>query len=114
MPYLSIQTNVSLETEKQTVLITHASKIVSEMLGKSESYVMVALQSNTPMSFAGSTAPTAYLELKSLGLPEQRTAEFSANLCQLIEQQLNIPAARIYIEFTNGQHNLWGWNNKTF
>ncbi|WP_353570235.1 phenylpyruvate tautomerase MIF-related protein [Candidatus Albibeggiatoa sp. nov. BB20] len=114
MPYLLIQTNIELESEQQTALITQASKAVAEMLGKPEIYVMVALHPNTAMSFAGNSEPTAYLELKSLGLPEQKTTQFSTILCQLIEQVLNIPPARIYIEFSNRQASLWGWNSKTF
>lgn len=112
MPYLLIQTNVAIE--QPSALIEQASQVVSEMLGKAENYVMVALQPNTAMSFAGSAEPTAYLELKSLRLPESQATVFSATLCQFIVQQLDIPANRIYIEFTNGQPSLWGWDGRTF
>ncbi|MCV6636756.1 phenylpyruvate tautomerase MIF-related protein [Candidatus Albibeggiatoa sp. nov. NOAA] len=114
MPYLLIQTNVELDAEQQMTLVSQASKTVAAILGKSEDYVMVTLQPNTMMSFAGGFESAAYLELKSLDLPEQQTAQFSATLCQLIEQMLNISPTRIYIEFSNGQRSLWGWNGKTF
>ena len=84
------------------------------MLGKSENYVMVVLEPPSSMRFAGSEAPCAYLELKSIGLPTERTADFSDALCGLIEDQLGIPAARIYVEFSDAPRAMWGWNRRTF
>ena len=84
------------------------------MLGKSENYVLVSWQYNPAMSFAGTREPLAYLELKSLNLPEDRTEEFSRGLCEWLGENLAIPAQRIYIEFTNGSRHLWGWNGGTF
>lgn len=114
MPYLSIQTNQSLSKDRTTEFLQKASQTVSAMLGKSENYVMVALQDANQMTFAGSTDPTAYLQLKSLGLPEAATGDFSRLLCDFIHQELDIPAERIYIEFSGPERHLWGWNNKTF
>lgn len=48
------------------------------------------------MTFGGDDAPLAYLELKSIGLPGDRTTEFSNFLCELMAGQLEIPAERIY------------------
>lgn len=67
MPTLIIQTNAALADEKRQTALTAASTLVAVELGKPESYVMVILQTNADMRFAGSDAPLAYLELKSLG-----------------------------------------------
>ena len=64
--------------------------------------------------FAGSTEPTAYCELKSIGLPAQRTSDYSKTLCQLVAQELGIAPSRTYIEFANATGDMWGWNNETF
>ena len=114
MPYLLIQTNISIDSNLQRELIQKASKTVADMLGKSEAYVMVVLQPDTPMSFAGTFEPTAYLALKSLRLPEQQAAVFSETLCQFMQDMLQIQPEQIYIEFSSPQPALWGWNNKTF
>lgn len=114
MPYLSIQTSQQLDDPQSEALLQKASKTVSELLGKSENYVMVALDAKTPMSFAGNTEPTAYLMLKSLGLPEDATSKFSEALCSFISTELNIDPARIYLEFSGPDRHMWGWNNKTF
>lgn len=114
MPYLTIQTNQSLDPAATTTLLSNASKLVADGLGKPESYVMVALETDVPMSFAGNDAPLAYLELKSIGLPEAKTADLSAALCALLEETTGIGKERIYIEFANAPRAMWGWNGGTF
>lgn len=114
MPYLSIHTNVEIDGARQDNLLETASKTVASMLGKPESYVMVEIQESVAMSFGGSREPLAYLQLKSLGLPETSTADFSATLCGLIQAELGIDPGRIYIEFSGPARHMWGWDNRTF
>jgi len=114
MPLLTITTNQELAAGKASLLLPQLSRAVADMLGKPEGYVMVSLQANSNMSFAGDTAPLAYLELKSIGLPEGSTASFSATLCDLVEYHLGVNRNRIYIQFENAARNLWGWNGTTF
>ncbi len=113
MPLIKIETNQALP-EDTAALLRQASAAVAGMLGKPESYVMVSLTHNPHMSFAGSSAPLAYVELKSLGLPEPRTPGLSATLCEFLEAHLEIPAERVYIEFSGPERHLWGWNSATF
>jgi phenylpyruvate tautomerase PptA (4-oxalocrotonate tautomerase family) len=114
MPLLKIQTNKPLETGAARSLAEAASAAVAGMLGKPERYVMVSVEHNPAMLFGGDDAPLAYLELKSIGLPENRTAQFSATLADLVEQQLGVPADRVYIEFADALRHLWGWDGGTF
>jgi phenylpyruvate tautomerase PptA (4-oxalocrotonate tautomerase family) len=114
MPTLRILTNVQVPTDDRAGLLTRASRTVAELLGKPESYVMVILDDGRDMLFAGSTEPAAYLELKSLGLPEGKTADYSRALCELLTSVLAIPAGRVYIEFAAPPRHLFGWNGGTF
>lgn len=114
MPYLKIQTNREINESSQKVLLEKASATVSEQLGKPETYVMVTIDPPRPMLFAGSDEPTAYLELKSIGLPASSTKDISSELCQLVSEELSIDMNRVYIEFTNAERNMWGWNGATF
>ena len=66
------------------------------------------------MAFAGSEAPAAYLELKSIGLPGERTGELSKALCEMIHDEFGINPERIYIEFSDAPCHMWGWNGATF
>ena len=114
MPMLKIQTNTPVAEATKKVLVTVASGIVAEMLGKPERYVMISVEENPAMLFGGSDAPLAYLELKSIGLPENRTGEFSTRLAKLLEEQLGLPSDRVYIEFADAARHMWGWNGGTF
>lgn len=98
----------------QQQVARQASATVSDMLGKPERYVMVIINVDQTMVFAGSDEACAYLQLKSLGLPESETAEFSSRLCKLVQETLSVPADRIYIEFSGPDRHLWGWNSATF
>jgi phenylpyruvate tautomerase len=114
MPTRRILTNAQVLPEDRPALLARASRTVAELLGKPESYVMVILEDRRDMLFAGTRAPAAYLELKSLGLAETKTADYSCALCDLLAATLGIPAERIYIEFSAPPAHLFGWNGGTF
>jgi len=114
MPYLKLHTSQTIEAQAESKILTALSQGVAEILGKSENYVMIALESGKPMRFAGDSAPCAYVELKSLGLPEDQTSRFSSSLCRLIEAETGVSQARIYIEFASPARQMWGWNGQTF
>ena len=113
MPLLSLETNTPASTDNHATL-TGLSRLVAELLGKPESYVMVRMQHNPDLIFAGNAEPAALMQLKSLGLPESRTAEFSRALCDFVADAFGIATDRIYIEFSSPQRHLWGWNGGTF
>ncbi|MCG6941581.1 MAG: hypothetical protein LJE69_10060 [Thiohalocapsa sp.] len=114
MPTLMIKTNADLADRPRDTLLRTASAAVAELLGKPEGYVMVLLEPVADMCFGGDAAPCAYLELKSLGLPEQRTTELSAALCDLVGRQLGVPKSRVYIEFASPPRHLFGFDGRTF
>jgi len=114
MPFLKIQTNQPLTEASAKSLAEKASGRVAELLGKPESYVMVTVETNAAMQFAGSDDPLAYLELKSIGLPKSITASASRVLCDLVAAETGVDAGRIYIEFSDAPRQMWGWNGATF
>ena len=113
MPLLKIETNAEISGDRRTDLLKQASATVAELLGKPERYVMVMLELNPHMLFGGDSSPLAYLELKSIGLPGERTKEISETLCQLISDQIGIAADRTYIEFSDAARNISGCNSRT-
>ena len=114
MPYLKIQTNVPLDGIDGKNVLKILSQGIATALAKSERYVMVSLEMNPDMLFAADDSPMAYLELKSIGLPEDQTAGLSQLLAQLLQEQLGIAPDRVYIEFVNVARTMWGWNGSTF
>lgn len=114
MPTLKIQTNTEIPAAERTDLLKRISKAVAEMLEKPEKYVMIILDPPAAMTFGGDDAPVAYLELKSLGLPENCTGDYSKRLCDLMGENLGIAPERIYIEFAAPARHFFGWNGSTF
>lgn len=114
MPLISVQTNTHCEGSDRGALLSRLSTAIATALGKPERYVMVNLQYNPDMLFGGESAPLAYVELKSLGLPETQTADLSATVCDVIRDTLGVPPDRVYIEFAGPERHMWGWDRGTF
>ena len=112
MPVLSIQTNAEVADKAQ--FLKRASSLVADALSKPESYVMIHLSDRQAMSFAGTSEPLAYVELKSLGLTSGQTAGLSKALCAFLSGELSADASRIYIEFSAPERVMFGWNGATF
>lgn len=114
MPYMRLDTNVHLDAKTTQDLLKKASTKIATFLGKPESYVLIHIHAEQAMLFAGSSEPLAYIELKSIELPKAQTGSLSAVLCDFIAEELNIPAQRVYIEFTDISGSMWGWDGATF
>lgn len=112
MPYVKVQTNQKVEKEED--LLKKLSAQMAENLGKPESYIMTALQSELRMTFGGSTEKAAFIEVKSIGLKESMTEELSQFICSFVEKELGIKKNRVYIEFADAPGSMWGWNGGTF
>lgn len=114
MPYLKLTTNIKLSHSDQPELIEHLSKLMAAETGKPENYVLIELNENKQMLFAGNTKPLAYLECKSIGLTSEQAKSISKAISQCLDTLLAIQSERIYIEFINCPGEFWGWNGSTF
>ena len=117
MPLLSLLTSAPpLPPEARARLFSTLSPLLARELEKPESYVMVALTARAEISFGGDAqTPACYAELKNVGtLSPTRVAALSRTLCAAIGRELGVPEDRVYIEFTNADGGLWGWNGETF
>ena len=103
MPLIKVQTSVDTP-EKTAVeeLLKDLSKSLAQHLGKPESYVMTAFESGLPMTFAGTTDPTCYIEIKSVGtMGGQKTQAMSEAFCSKVQAALGVPPNRTYIDFSD-------------
>jgi phenylpyruvate tautomerase len=114
MPLLTIQTNVNVPEGKRDAMLKRASRTVAQQLGKPEGYMMVSLEAERPMVFAGTSEPAAFMDLRAIGLPAGKTGQLAALLCDLAKAELGVAKERVYINFTDVPANLWGWNGETF
>jgi phenylpyruvate tautomerase PptA (4-oxalocrotonate tautomerase family) len=116
MPLIKVQTSVSAP-EKSAVegLLKSLSAKLAKHLGKPESYVMTAFEPGVAMTFAGTTEPVCYVEIKSIGsMSAAQTKAMSLDFCQQIKEALGVAPNRVYIEFADAKGSMWGWNGSTF
>jgi len=116
MPLLNLFSSTKQPDEPAlTQMLKSFSTLLAHELGKPERYVMVGLAPRMDMSFAGSREPACYAEFKNVGLlPEEKIEHLSQVLCEAIARALSLPQDRIYIEFTNADGALWGFDGGTF
>jgi len=104
MPLIKVQTSVAVpEKAKVESLLKSLSAALAKHFGKPESYVMTAFEPNIAMTFAGTTDPVCYIEIKSIGkMSPEQTQSMSQDFCCQINQTLGVPANRIYSKLTPG------------
>jgi len=112
MPFIQVNTSSKSVLEDDALLQNDISKMVAELTGKSEDYVMTMIQSDIKMTFAGSDEPSCFIKVKSIG--SLSPSSMSKSLCELIASKTNISTSRIYIEFTDVKASNWGFNGTTF
>ena len=111
MPFIQINTS-SKSVVDNNLLQKEISKMVADLTGKPENYVMTMIQSDTKMTFAGSDEPCCFIKLKSIG--SLNPSSMSKSLCDLIASKTNINSNRIYIEFIDVNASDWRFNGSTF
>ncbi|MEM9449425.1 MAG: phenylpyruvate tautomerase MIF-related protein [Cyanobacteria bacterium P01_E01_bin.6] len=116
MPLIKVQTSITMPAKEAVeAMLKQLSASLAKHLGKPESYVMTAFEPDMAMTFAGTTDPTCFIEIKSVGtMSSLQTRTMSQDFCQQINDVLGIPENRTYIEFVDAKGAMWGWNGSTF
>lgn len=113
MPYFSIETNKKIDIKETEKLTKKASRFLAEMMTKPEQVIMVAIKPGTPLIFGGTDEPSAFVQIKALGLEKGRCPEFSKKVCGFLEKEINVPGNRVFIEFTDIDGKTFGYNGDT-
>lgn len=115
MPLIKVQTSTPAPEKPQLeAMLKSLSASLAKHLKKPESYIMTAFEPDTAMTFGGTTDPTCYVEIKSVGtMNPSQTQTMSQEFCQQIGRTLNVPENRIYID-ADAKGSMWGWNRSTF
>ena len=112
MPFIQVNTSSKTIVENDDLLQKDISKMIADLTGKPESYVMTMIQRDTKMTFGGSDEPCCFIKVKSIG--SLSPSLMSKSLCELIASKTNIDTNRIYIEFIDVKASNWGFNSSTF
>ena len=96
-------------------LLADLSALLAREIGKPESYVMTCLEPRARMTFAGTTEPTCYIEVKNVGtLDAALTRRMSAAITARVAAALGVAKNRLYIQFEETRPHHWGWDGDTF
>ena len=112
MPFIQINTSSKSVVDNEVLLQKDISKMVADLTGKPENYVMTMIQKDIKMTFAGSDEACCFVKVKSIGSLSPST--MSKSFCDLIASKTNINTNRIYIEFIDVKASNWGFNSSTF
>ncbi|CAN1299091.1 Macrophage migration inhibitory factor homolog [Linum perenne] len=115
MPTLNLFTNVPVDAVTTSDILKDATKAVSKIIGKPESYVMIVVNSGVPMAFAGTEEPAAFGELISIGgLGPSVNGKLSATIAEILQTKASIDSSRFYIKFYDVERPFFGFNGSTF
>lgn len=112
MPFIEVKTNAVFSKETTDELMKELSSSL-KVIGKSEAYVMCAVNDGMKMSFQGSSeAPTAIVEVKLLGkATKDGYAKATENICKIMQSK-GISGERCYVKYDEVEH--WGLNSFMF
>ena len=114
MPYINSTVTVKLSEDKKEFIKTEMGKIISEIPGKSEKWLMIELDDEKTLYFRGTKLEKgAFINVKIFGEADRIYKEKAAQLLfDLFEQQLEISKENMYITFNEIAD--WAWNGGMF
>jgi len=113
MPYFSIETNKQIDDTVNSSLMKKATSFLAEMMGKPEHVIMVTIKPGKPYVFGGTDEPTAFVQIKAVGLEKDKCPEFSKQICDFLETEISVPKDRVFIEFIDIDPTIFGFNGNT-
>lgn len=113
MPLLKLQCTSALEGEVRDTLIRKLSRITAACIGQPERYVMIVAE---PAAFSlnGEIGPAAFVDVRSIaGLGGDVNRRLAKQVCAALDESLDIPADRIFLNFQPVDPANWGYNGST-
>lgn len=113
MPFINTNTNVEITEENRQVLKTKLGKAI-EILGKSESWLMLSFEDKCDMYFKGDAAsPMAFVDISVFGHSDDSACEkMTKEICSIYNEVLGISPDKLYVKYSGSTQ--WGWNNMNF
>ncbi len=114
MPFINTITTKKITDSDRDIIKAELGKIIAEIPGKSEQWLMLAFKDEVKMYFRGDDSlDSAYVEVSIFGsAPSKAYDRVTAKICELYESKLGIPSDRVYVKYE--ESNRWGWNGSNF
>ena len=114
MPYIRTTVSKELTEQNKEELKAKLGQAIALIPGKSESWLMLTFEDNMNMYFKGGCDNDyAYLEVSLFGTASDAAYDrLTAALSEIVNEELGIDRANIYIKYEEAEH--WGWNGSNF
>ena len=112
MPFINVKTNASVSKEKGEAIKSALGQAITALPGKSEQWLMVGIEPECTLYFQGSDAPCAMVQVQTYGTNASGTDVLTGKICQILSDNLSIPANRTYVSYFGTAN--WGWNGGNF
>ncbi|MBQ8011852.1 MAG: hypothetical protein IJY06_03670 [Oscillospiraceae bacterium] len=113
MPFINIKTNTAVPAAKAETIKSAMGKAITAIPGKSEQWLMVAVEPEQMLWFQGSDAPAAMVEVSIFGSASPSACDqMTGQVCTILSNELGIAGNRIYVKYA--ETDKWGWNGSNF
>lgn len=113
MPFIHVTTNLSVSDGAGEMLKNQLGHAIAVIPGKNEDWLMVQLEDEARLWFAGSDAPAAMVRVDLFGGARADACdELTGRVTEILESVLDVEPQRVYVRYTETQD--WGWNGRNF
>lgn len=115
MPLIRLEITEKLQADRKASLCASLSALCAETIGKPEEYQMAIVLDGLTIQRSGRPGPAAFVEIRSIGgLTRKVNQSLSDKVCHLLQQELDIPGDRVYLNMTDIPGDRWGHDGTTF
>lgn len=115
MPFINAKVSCPVSKEQETALKAAMGKAITRIPGKTEAHLMLNIEDNCRMYFAGNqNGDTAMVEVKLLGkaVNAEGSVAMTGAVCDSLAEILHIPGDRTYVTYEAIEN--WGYNGSNF
>ncbi len=114
MPFINVKTNTELSAQKKQEIENKLSDAISLIPGKSDRYLMLAVEDNISMMFHRDTdCAIAMVEVKIFGsAAKENYTALTKRICEILSDEANVDPSCCYVKFE--EVSLWGYNGFMF
>ncbi len=114
MPYVEVVTNAKLNTAAEVAIKTGLARLLNDIAGKDEQWLMVRIASQQEMFFKGSSdIHNAFVEIRYVGsFTTSVKQKLAQGIAELMNEAGKIPSDKLYVHFAGGSGADWGWKGE--
>lgn len=114
MPYVDVITNAKLNTAAEVAIKAGIGRLLYEVAGKEEQWLMVHIASQEELFFKGSNdTHNAYVEIKYVGSFTTAVKQKLAHgIAELLADAAKIPQDKIYVHFVGSTGADWAYRGE--